>query len=76
MVVADGFTVIEVPVTVPMPGLMLRVGEPVTAQFRVVDCPAVRIGEAAVKLVIAGAGPTLIVTVAEALPAALVAASV
>ena len=76
VVLAAGFTVTEVPVTVPTPGLMLRVGEPVATQFKVVDCPATRIADAAVKLVIAGGEPTLMVTVADAVPEALVAVSV
>ena len=52
--VAVGLTTTDVPVTVPTPELMLRVGEPVTAQVSVLDWPAVMLAGDAEKLAIVG----------------------
>lgn len=70
---ADGFTVTDVPVTVPTPGLMLNAGEPVTAHLSVQDCPAATIVGVAVKLVMVGRLPAVTVTVALLEPKLLVA---
>ena len=55
MVVVDGLTVTDLPVTAPI-GSMLTTGagKPVTVQLSVVDCPAARLDDAALKLVMAG----------------------
>ena len=67
---------IEVPATAPMPWLMLRVGEPVTAQLNVLDCPGVIVAGDPQKLVMVGELPAVTVTDAVAEPKAFVAVSV
>jgi hypothetical protein len=74
-VVADGFTLAEVPVTAPTPELILRVGDPVTAQLSVLDRPAVNVAGVALKLVMVGGLPTVTVALAVACPAEFVAVS-
>jgi hypothetical protein len=64
VVVADGFTAVDVPVTAPTPELMVSVGEPVVVQASVLVWPAPTLAGVAVKLVIAGGLPTLTVTLA------------
>ena len=71
--VADGFTATDVPVTAPTPALMARVGEPVTVQLRVLDCPLVTFAGKALKLVMVGRPPAMTVTEAVVDPEALVA---
>ena len=52
----------DVPVTVPIPWLMLSVVAPLTAQLSVVDWPVVTLAGAATKLVIFGRLPTVTLT--------------
>jgi len=66
----------DVPVTAPTPGLMIRPGEPVTAQLSVLVCPAVTFAGLAVKLVMVGGLPAVTVTAAVADPKLLVAVRV
>lgn len=61
---AEGFTTVDVPVTLPTPPVMASVGEPVTTQESVLDWPAVTLAGEAVKLVTVGGLPTLTVTAA------------
>jgi len=70
-VVAEGFTVADVPATAPTPELMLRVGEPVTTQASVLDWPGATFAGVAVNLVIVGGLPTPTVTAAALAPKAL-----
>jgi len=67
-VVTAGLTLFDVPVTAPTPELMLSVGEPVTAQLSVLDCPVAMLAGFAPKLVIVGRLPAVTVTEAVALP--------
>ena len=71
-----GVTFSEDPVTAPIPGLRVSVGEPVTTHVSVLDCPRGIVAGAAVKLVIFGGLPTLTVSDAVAVPNAFVAVSV
>lgn len=66
----------DVPVTVPGPGLMTRLGEPVTAQLSVLGWPAVTVAGVALKLVMVGALPAITVTLAAVDPKLLVAVRV
>ena len=75
VVVVDGDTLREVPVTVPMPWSMLKVGEPVTAHARTLDCAVAMFAGVAAKLVIVGALPTVTVAVAVTDPNEFVAVS-
>src|ERR1039458_947476 len=75
-VVVAGLSVTEVPATGPKPGFNIRVGEPVTAQLSVVECPAVSFAGVAVKPVIVGRIPTITETVAVTDPKLLVAVKV
>ena len=72
-----GATTILVPVTVPTPGLMLRLVAPLTDQERVLDWPEEMLVGLAVKFEIVGMGAAAIVQLAvpavEEVPAALVA---
>ena len=72
----EGLTFVDVPVTVPMPWLMLRVGEPVTDQVSVLDVPVAILAGVVSKLVMDGALPTVTVAVAVTVPKELVAARV
>jgi len=77
VVVAEGFTLTLVPVTVPTPLSMLRLASPVAVQESVAEPPAVISAAEAVKLAIAGVPTTVTVAVAvTAVPAALVAVRV
>jgi hypothetical protein len=71
--VAEGFTVTDVPPTAPTPEFMLRVGEPVTTQASVLDCPVSTFAGVAVKLAMVGGLPTPTATVAAVAPKALTA---
>ena len=61
-VVVAGLTLVFVPLTAPMPGLMLTLVAPVTCQVRVLDAPLWIVDGVAVKLVMTGtaavSGPT------------------
>src|ERR1019366_352338 len=76
VVVVAGLSVTEVPATGPKPGFNIRVGEPVTAQLSVVECPAVSFAGVAVKPMIVGRLPTITETVVVTDPKPLVAVSV
>ena len=68
----------EVPVTAPTPESMVRlsVGDPLTDQVSLVPCPLARFGDAALKPLMAGAVPTVMVAAAVAFPNGFVAVSV
>jgi hypothetical protein len=66
---------VDVPVTAPTPGLIVSAGEPVTTQFSVLDWPAPIVAGIAAKLAIAGAGPTVTIVAAVAVPNEFVAVS-
>ena len=76
VVVAEGVTLTEVPVTAPTPGLTIGPGDPVTAHLRVLDCPGLTVAGVAVKLVMVGELPTRTVTDFVADPKLLVAVRV
>jgi hypothetical protein len=73
-----GVTVVEVPVTVPIPELTLREVAPVTAHVSVTGVPSVTAGADAVKLVIVGALESVTLMVSDFVtgPLALLAVSV
>lgn len=75
---AAGVTVVEVPVTVPIPELTLREVAPVTAHVSVTGVPSVTAGADAVKLVIVGALESVTLMVSDFVtgPLALLAVSV
>jgi hypothetical protein len=56
----------DIPVTAPTPGLMVKAGEPVTAQLSVLACPGVTFAGVAVKLAMVGALPAVTETMTEA----------
>jgi hypothetical protein len=72
VVVADGVTAVEAPVTLPTLGLILRLEAPVTVQFSVVERPVAMLVEVAVKLLIVGGLTEASATLAVAVPKALV----
>ena len=74
--VDEGFTANDVPLTAPIPELMDRLGEPVTAQLSVLDCPGVTVAGVAVKPVMVGWLPTVTEVAAVAEPKGLVAVRV
>ena len=75
---AAGVTVVEIPVTVPTPELILREVAPVTAHVSVTGVPAITVGADAVKLVIVGALELVTLMVKDFVtgPLALLAVSV
>ena len=79
---AFGVTVVDVPVTIPIAGLMLMVSvrlfASVTDQISVTGAPATTVGAEAVKLLIVGALELVTLMVKDAVtgPAALLAVSV
>ena len=76
VVVAAGLSVTEVPATGPKPGFNTRLGEPVTAQLRVVEYPTVSFAGVAEKPVMVGRLPTITEAVAVTDPKLLVAVRV
>ena len=66
----------DAPESVPTEGLMTRLGDPVTAQLSVLDCPAVTVAGVAAKLAMVGALPAVTVTEAVVDPVSLLAVSV
>jgi len=68
-----GLTLVDVPMTLPTPELMLRTGEPVTAQLSVVAFPGATLAGLAVKLAMVGGLPTVTAALAVAVPKELVA---
>jgi hypothetical protein len=76
LVVADGATRTEVPETVPTPGVIVNVGDPLTPQISVLVCPAISMGGLATKLRMDGGFPVVTVTEAFEKPKEFVAVSV
>jgi hypothetical protein len=75
-VVVAGVTFTDVPVTAPTVGLMTRVGDPVTVQLSVLDCPGATPAALALKLVMVGGLPAVTKAVAVTDPEEFVAVSV
>lgn len=76
MVVADGFTFADVPVTAPTPESIVTAGEPVAVQASVLVWPTITFAGVAENLPMVGGLPAVTVTGAVTDPNAFVAVRV
>ena len=74
--VAEGVTFADVPVTLPIPPSMVRLGDPVTAQLSMLDWPAATFAGVATKRLIVGGLPAVTTSEAIAVPKLFVAVRV